>query len=127
MPPSLKIWVAVNNLLTVNGRYTKTGTTPPTVVYSLRSGSTSLTSISSTGTDSDTVVAGPLTASVLITANPPTAKTVTINLIVKNITDNTTLYNPGAVGFITVGTGYTYQWVGDANKVYEVTGSASNT
>jgi hypothetical protein len=126
MPPSLKIWVNIP-LLTVNGRYTKTGTTPPTTTYSLRSGATTLTNITSTGTDSDTIAAGPLTASVLIANNPPTAKTVTINLIVKNITDSTTLYNPGATGFITVGTGYTYQWVGDAGKVYEVTASASNT
>ena len=121
-----KIWVNIPSL-TVNGKYTKTGTAPPIAVYNLKSGSTNLTNISSTGTDTDSVIApAPLTASVLIVANPPTAKTITINLIVKNITDSTTLYNPGATGFTTVGTGYTYQWTGDADKTYEVTASASN-
>ena len=121
-----KIWVALAST-TIRGTYTKTGPTPPTVTYNLKSGSTNLTNISSTGTDTDSVIApAPLTASVLIVANPPTAKTITINLIVKNITDSTTLYNPGATGFTTVGTGYTYQWTGDADKTYEVTASASN-
>jgi hypothetical protein len=125
--PAFKVWI--RNTLTIRGTYTKTGTAPPLVIYNLKSGSTNLTNISSTGTDSDLVEAStPLTASVLITAQSfPTTKTVTINLIVKNITDGTTLYNPGATGFTTVGTGYTYQWTGDPNKIYEVTASASNT
>jgi hypothetical protein len=122
-----KIWVALAPI-TIKGTYTKTGTIPPVVVYNLKSGSTNLTNISNTGTDTDKVPGPcPLTASVLIAAQSSSIKTVTINLIVKNITDNTTLYNPGATGFTTVGTGYTYQWTGDATKIYEVTASASNT
>jgi hypothetical protein len=123
-----KIWVAIAPI-TIRQTYTKTGTTPPIAPFSLRSGITSLTSFNSTATDIDFIAGpSPLTASISITAqSSPTAKTVTMTLIVKNITDGTTLSTQGPTGFTTVNTGLTYQWLGDATKVYEVTASASNT
>lgn len=125
-----QIWVAVAPI-TIKGTYTRTGTLPqPTVAYTLKSGSSvsNLTNIITTGTDIDYVPGPcPLTASVLISAQSSPTKTVTISLIVKNITDGTTLSNQGPTGFTTVGTGLTYQWTGDATKIYEVTASASNT
>jgi hypothetical protein len=123
-----KIWVQEKRA-TIRSAYTKTGTTPPVATYTLTSGSTSIFNINSDSTTTHIVKAPcPLTASVILNAQTfPTAKTVTISLIVKNITDNTTLSTQGPTGFTTTGTGFTYQWLGLIDKVYEVTGSASNT
>jgi hypothetical protein len=122
-----KIWVDLAPI-TIRQTYTKTGTTPPVAPYLLTSGSTNITNYSGTNTDIDYVPGPcPLTASVLIATQTGTPKTVTISLIVKNITDGITLSTQGPAGFITLGTGYTYRWTGDATKIYEVTASASNT
>jgi hypothetical protein len=122
-----KIWVQEKRA-TIRSAYTKTGTTPPVASYTLTSGSTSIYNISSTNTNTNIVKAPcPLTASVILNAQSSPSKTVTISLIVKNITDNTTLSTQGPTGFTAIGTGFTYQWVGLIDKVYEVTGSASNT
>jgi hypothetical protein len=94
----------------------------------VKSGVTTLTNFSSTSTDTDVINSpSPLTASVSIAVQSIPTKTVTMTLIVKNITDNTTLSTQGPTGFTTVGTGFTYQWVGNPAKTYEVTASASNT
>jgi len=109
--------------------YTKTGTTPPIAPFVLKSGSTDITNFSLSGNTSTDIVLTPtpLTASVLITNQSPTPKTVTITLIVKNTTDGTTLSTQGPTGFTTVGTGFTYQWLGINSRTYEVTASAANT
>jgi hypothetical protein len=122
-----KIWV-FSAPITIRQTYTKTGTTPPVVPFTLKSGVTTLTNFSSTSTDTDVINSpSPLTASVSIAVQSIPTKTVTMTLIVKNITDNTTLSTQGPTGFTTVGTGFTYQWVGNPAKTYEVTASASNT
>ena len=122
-----KIWV-FSSPITIRQTYTKTGTTPPVVPFTLKSGVTTLTNFSSTSTDTDVINSpSPLTASVSIAVQSIPTKTVTMTLIVKNITDNTTLSTQGPTGFTTVGTWFTYQWVGNPAKTYEVTASASNT
>lgn len=122
-----KIWTALAPI-TIKSTYTKTGTTPPVAPYTLQSGSANIYSISSTATNINYIPGPcPLTASVLVQAQSSPTKTVTISLIVKNITDGITLSTQGPTGFTTVGTGFTYRWTGAATKIYEVTASASNT
>jgi hypothetical protein len=122
-----KIWVE-QSIATIKTNYTKTGpSNPPSTTYSLISGSSTILSNQASITNTSTVkTPTPLTASIVIATNPAPIKTITISLIVKNITDGTTLSTEGPTGFTTVGTGFTYRWIGSSSKVYEVTASASN-
>lgn len=122
--------IARTKPVTIRQTYTKSGAFPPIAPFILRSGSADITNFGSTGTFTDTDIVPtptPLTASVLITQQSATPRTVTITLIVKNITDGTTLSTQGPTGFTTVGTGFTYRWLGINSRTYEVTASAANT
>ena len=110
----------------VRQRYTRTGASPITA-YTFRSGSTTITTTTISTTDNSRIIfesTAPLTASVLIAAGVGT--NVTIQLIVKNITAGTTLSSQGPAVFSATGAGYTYQWTGNANTIYEITASAIN-
>ena len=125
-PHQMSEWYSYTTTpITFNQRYTRTGASPPVVTFNLKSGSTNLANTSATITETDTIYenSAPMTASILISV---AGVSTNITLIVKNITAGTTLSSQGPALFTTAGTGYTYQWTGNANTVYEITASAVN-